>query len=70
MPKTALTVRSRRLLDLAVAPAGETWFTFAQADEDTGLATTVLKMSEQSWLNLGSPAQLTVTIEPGDQLNA
>lgn len=68
--QAVVVARSRRVLDLAVAPQGDSSFVFWQLDEDTGLATTVLKMTERSWRDLGSPTQVTLTIEPGDSLNS
>jgi hypothetical protein len=43
---------------------------FEQLDEDTFAPATSLTMTAESWRDLGSPLQVTLTIEPGDLLNA
>jgi hypothetical protein len=43
--------------------------TFTLAYDDTGVITRTLILSYEDWRDLGSPEQLTVTIDPGDTLN-
>jgi hypothetical protein len=38
-------------------------------DPDTGLILRSVSMDIQTFVDLGEPAQITVTIEPGDTLN-
>jgi hypothetical protein len=43
--------------------------TFTLAYNDTGVITRTLILSYEDWRDLGSPDQLTVTVDPGDTLN-
>jgi hypothetical protein len=42
---------------------------FGTADEDTGMVTSEIVVIHEIYADLGSPDQVTITIEPGDQLN-
>lgn len=43
--------------------------TFVSAYDDTGVIYRTLILKFDEWKDLGSPEQITVCIEPGDQLN-
>lgn len=43
---------------------------FRQIDEDSLIDTTSVSITTGDWLDMGRPDTLTVTIEPGDRLNA
>lgn len=42
---------------------------FQAVDEESGLITTSLLIDKEEWEHFGSPDVVTITIEPGDQLN-
>jgi hypothetical protein len=43
--------------------------TFIAADEDTGRVDRAVVLRYGDFIDLGSPEQITVTVEPGDMLN-
>lgn len=59
-------IRAKRLL---VAQTGnDSWVTFTNGD-DWGAANTRITISAEDFRAMGSPDEITVTIEPGDTLN-
>jgi hypothetical protein len=42
--------------------------TFTRLDEDTNELEWAHVLDYTAWLDMGSPAQITVTVEPGDRL--
>jgi len=42
---------------------------FGVADIDFDPAVTFLDFSEEAWIDMGRPMEITVTVEPGDTLN-
>ncbi|WP_311208789.1 MULTISPECIES: hypothetical protein [unclassified Aeromicrobium] len=65
---TVNLTKARSVLDLD--GAFDTSPTFTSRDEDNGLIRRGLSMSEQDYNDMGRPERVTVTIEPGDRLNA
>lgn len=63
----AIMSRTRRILDLTATGSDET-VAFSQADDDSNVVTTYLTVERSTWADLGSPTQVTITIEPGDNL--
>ena len=61
-------MKTTRVLDLDVLDEDPDIVYFTATD-DTGHATTDLMLTAADYRDLGSPARVTVTIEPGDRLN-
>jgi hypothetical protein len=62
--------KSRHLLDRAAGPGHGLVAMYAAQDGDTGgEADPKLFITADDYAALGSPQQITVTIEPGDRLN-
>lgn len=59
-------VKARSVLDLDFA--GTHYVTFSSRDEDTGHVLRSATFSAQDYEDMGRPEQVTITIEPGDQL--
>jgi hypothetical protein len=64
----ALTSRSTTVLDLQFADAGVAFFAAPPEDDEDELFPSV-SLPEHRWIAMDSPDKLTVTLEPGDQLN-
>lgn len=64
--------RTRTVMDLLNDPlpdAGAVAPTFVSVDDDDpSRIRRSVHIEYQAWLDMGSPRQITVTIEPGDQL--
>lgn len=61
-------VRTQRLLPLASAPDMGSHASFWSIDE-RGEMDTVCTLPHRLWVDMGRPAVVTVTVEPGDRLN-
>lgn len=61
--------RSRRLLDHIPEMAGADSEAFGCFSEETLTTITSLRLPRETWVDFGRPGRLTVTIEPGDQLD-
>ena len=58
--------KSQRVLDYAMTRDGLAQF--SQSDMEPGVEAKLM-ISEQDWIDFGSPAQVTITIFAGDLLN-
>lgn len=63
-------VKTQRILDLEPVESPDEPVTFVQWSDDADTLTTVVTVSASTWQELGRPSKLTVTLEPGDLLNA
>lgn len=54
--------------DVGAFPAPEGFIALTQEDDDTLLTQVFAYLSREDWQDFGSPAQLTVTFEPGNLL--
>jgi len=59
--------KSQRVLDYVMTMDGLAQF--SQSDMEPGVEANLM-ISEQDWIDFGSPAQVTITIFAGDLLNA
>lgn len=68
LSKTKSVIPLRRLHSKVGANGGRVYFTQDVDDIDTDDRRSVFIPAEL-WVDLGEPTEITVTIEPGDQLN-
>lgn len=62
-----MMTKTEAVLDLEKEPCGEDMpRTFANSDNERQ---TALMLDPDVWREMGSPDQITLTIEPGDRLN-
>lgn len=64
----AILTKTTSVLNLHAGSRHRT--SFASVDDDTGAIDREVWMSGRTWEELGGPEQITVTIKPGDRLNA
>lgn len=62
-----MLTKTTRVVELT--GAGNRLITFSQWDEDDGDVTTKVVLRRESWVDLGRPGVITITVEPGDKLN-
>lgn len=60
--------KTMKVLDFSEVLRGLVWFTNRQPKQPLDEATTVA-VPARDWRDMGSPTQVTVTVEPGDLLN-
>ena len=62
-----MLVKTARVYDLEFT--GGEGIQFVQRNDDTGEIDTLSIIEKDTWLDMGAPYQITLTIEPGDRLN-
>lgn len=70
MPKPTTLIKTQRVLEMQAVETPDEPVTFVQYEDDHGFLTTAVTISATTWRDMGCPDKLTVTLEPGDLLNA
>lgn len=55
------------VMDLEDPDSGKGFY--VMREDDNGNVVRIVKLLDDTWDDLGRPAQITVTIEPGDRMN-